>query len=208
MLFQYAQLAQDSIRLVEFHPSSTPSDIHLTLSHQSRYFDESSHYIAIWYPSEGPDMERKTITLNGRTRTVPSTAWDALSAISEHRDRGHKYWIDAVCINQVDEAEKRMHSQQMDRIYSSAEEVYVWLGPSNESLRRAFAAVKENEPNSEEDPAVRDLANRKDARQAISEVNPETAVFLSGELECPWSLCQRYRESHPQNVRQKGHGSL
>ena len=37
-------------------------------------------------------------------------------------------WIDALCINQADVAERNSQASQMSRIYENAEEVIVWLG--------------------------------------------------------------------------------
>lgn len=200
MLFQYAQLAQDSIRLVEFHPSSTPSDIHLTLSHQSKYFDGAAHYSAIWYEAGDANSARKTVTLNGRTRTVPSTAWDALSTIVEHHGNDNKYWIDAVCINQQDEAEKNSHRRQFSRIFSSAEKVFVWLGRENadESTKRAFSAVQNGaEPDSDQKAALQCLAKRDVFVKASSspELRHENAILLSDKLECPMNAFERHLKS-------------
>ncbi len=40
-------------------------------------------------------------------------------------------WIDAICINQKDIAEKSFQIELMRDIYSSAEEVSMWLGEPN-----------------------------------------------------------------------------
>ncbi|KAK4133862.1 hypothetical protein BT67DRAFT_32895 [Trichocladium antarcticum] len=42
--------------------------------------------------------------------------------------RSRPLWIDALCINQADEDEKRMQIQRMDWVYANASLVIVWLG--------------------------------------------------------------------------------
>ena len=44
---------------------------------------------------------------------------------------GVDFWIDAVCINQADTSERNHQVRLMRDIYSQAEEVIAWLGPSN-----------------------------------------------------------------------------
>ena len=47
-------------------------------------------------------------------------------------------WVDSVCINQADEAEKARQIPLIREIYSWAEETYVWLGPGNNESYRAM----------------------------------------------------------------------
>jgi len=50
-------------------------------------------------------------------------------------------WIDAICINQNDNAEKSVQVQRMDLIYSNATQVIAWLGANrwtNDLGSRAF----------------------------------------------------------------------
>ncbi|KAH7119794.1 heterokaryon incompatibility protein-domain-containing protein [Dendryphion nanum] len=48
-------------------------------------------------------------------------------------------WVDAVCINQGDNAEKAQQIPLMGDIYSGAKEVYIWLGEGNDSTDRAMS---------------------------------------------------------------------
>lgn len=45
-------------------------------------------------------------------------------------DEGKLVWIDQICINQADEIEKSHQVNQMRHIYSEADHVIAWLGPS------------------------------------------------------------------------------
>jgi hypothetical protein len=68
---------------------------------------------------------------------------DSLLNITEHAHNvlGNKLmmqsgflWIDAICINQSDNEEKSQQVRLMGEIYSKAEVVRVWLGPSTEDV--------------------------------------------------------------------------
>jgi len=45
-----------------------------------------------------------------------------------YEDRERILWVDAICINQTDLAEKSSQLKMMRDIYTSAERVVVWLG--------------------------------------------------------------------------------
>lgn len=207
MLFQYAQLARDAIRLVQIHPSSSPADIHLTLSHQSRYFERPVKYTAIWYSHTASGDIRKTLTLNGRTRSVPLEAWNALSAICQYHNRENQYWIDAVCVNQQDDHEKRAHLQQSERIFSSADKVLLWLGMGDEAIAETFSAVEEHAASdSEQVAAAQSLAESATFVEILRrpELQQESAMVLSGRFEFQLKALQGFLQ---RNGRQN-HGSL
>ena len=46
-------------------------------------------------------------------------------------------WVDAVCINQDDLEERRLHVQFMGQIYTQAKKVLVWLGNCFQSYHPA-----------------------------------------------------------------------
>ncbi|KAK6065670.1 HET domain-containing protein [Seiridium cupressi] len=47
-------------------------------------------------------------------------------------------WIDAICINQRDSAEKIMQIPLMRNIYEETKRILVWLGPANDVTKRAL----------------------------------------------------------------------
>ncbi|KAK4888244.1 hypothetical protein LTR27_012824 [Elasticomyces elasticus] len=47
-------------------------------------------------------------------------------------------WVDAICINQQDRAEKDAQVARMNELYSKASQVLIWLGPGDESTKRAM----------------------------------------------------------------------
>ena len=60
-----------------------------------------------------------------------------------YREATRTIWVDAICINQRDEAEKSYQVPLMGSIYALAKRVVVWLGPGHaQQTRRAFECVK------------------------------------------------------------------
>ena len=52
-------------------------------------------------------------------------------------------WVDAVCINQFDLEERKLHVGNMSKIYENAEIVRIWLGEEVGNETRAFETLKE-----------------------------------------------------------------
>ena len=83
----------------------------------------------------------RPITLDNETIQVTENLWNALSAISQHHNHGKDFWIDAICINQKDLAERNQQVQKMGTIYSYASMVYAWLGSEDSETRVAFETM-------------------------------------------------------------------
>ncbi|KAI0973430.1 heterokaryon incompatibility protein-domain-containing protein [Xylaria arbuscula] len=58
-----------------------------------------------------------------------------------HEGQTRDLWIDAICINQVDLAERDLQIKRMGRIYSRAVAVIIWLGSSSTSSSLALAKL-------------------------------------------------------------------
>ncbi|KAK3364200.1 heterokaryon incompatibility, partial [Lasiosphaeria hispida] len=58
---------------------------------------------------------------------IGGNLYTALLAL-RHRDKPRYLWVDAICINQSDIAEKNVHMPQMHLVYQRAARVVVWLG--------------------------------------------------------------------------------
>jgi hypothetical protein len=94
----------------------------------------------VWGGYSSPKLDVLRIRLdNGISVEIDITTncRDALLALRE-RSRAICIWIDAICINQVDQVEKASQLMLMGDIYTWAEMVYVWLGPETEASRKTF----------------------------------------------------------------------
>ena len=84
-----------------------------------------------WGPAEGGfvphDGDQVDWLVHGRNRSVPIHLILALSNLS-NRDLNGYYWIDALCINQLNDKERNEQVMIMDKISQRATAVDVWLG--------------------------------------------------------------------------------
>ncbi|EME88426.1 uncharacterized protein MYCFIDRAFT_170044 [Pseudocercospora fijiensis CIRAD86] len=146
----YRPLARGSIRLIELHG----------LGDDGRLLapDAKPKYATIsytWNPKNRItygkyDVASKHIILDGFRTRVPDKAATILRLMFAHRRR--RVWIDAICINQSDAAEKASQVQMMGDIYRFANEVAIMLGPPSDltdhfidSLHDTESALKECE---------------------------------------------------------------
>lgn len=65
-------------------------------------------------------------------------AWEAVHALATDS----WLWIEQVCINQEDSAEKDVQIGLMGEIYSRCAECVIWLGPEDEYTADAFGLVR------------------------------------------------------------------
>ncbi|KAF2111030.1 hypothetical protein BDV96DRAFT_650632 [Lophiotrema nucula] len=101
------------------------------ISHRFKWGD----YVALSYVW-GDTKDPKTITVNGHLFSVTANLYDALVDLrdsAEISNRKLHVWIDAICINQNDLAERASEVQKMSLIYSECLAVRAWLGKPKES---------------------------------------------------------------------------
>lgn len=83
----------------------------------------------------GNDPKPVGIKLDGEIVNVPDSSEFALRqvlrALKHHGHTFEYFWIDAICINQSDLAEKSVQVALMAEIYAAADAVYAWLGDSS-----------------------------------------------------------------------------
>jgi hypothetical protein len=166
--FVYSPLKAGSIRLISnltiISNPSTVDQIKCTL--EDVELDKTPKYDCLSYTWEEPlyqkyllaprvyekDMDYD-IDCNGKVFTIAENLRDALMEIGKSRGgrKGRlqslqdKIWIDAVCINQDNEDEKRIQIGMMSRIYAGAQSVVVWLGPEmldDPGLKKALLVME------------------------------------------------------------------
>lgn len=138
-LFPYKPLdtARREIRLAYIAPASQDAPIVCNLIHVS--LNSDVQYLALSYVWGDPSRTLP-IQLDGHTFQVTENLEAALRhvrLISTPRT----FWIDAVCINQTDIAERNQQVELMGAIYESAVQVQVWLGLASGSGPGILEAV-------------------------------------------------------------------
>ncbi|KAK3319024.1 heterokaryon incompatibility protein-domain-containing protein [Apodospora peruviana] len=90
---------------------------------------ETSPYKAISY-SWGEVPGTATIECDGASLETTRSVHDVLRRLRD-AEKTKRVWIDGLCINQRDVAEKQKVVKRMRDIYASASEVIIWLGESS-----------------------------------------------------------------------------
>ncbi|CZR65458.1 uncharacterized protein PAC_15358 [Phialocephala subalpina] len=75
--------------------------------------------------------------------TLPITAnLDAALRRLRYPNRTRCLWVDAICINQADDAERSHQVQNMQEIYACASRVIIWLGEESNADELAFDSLR------------------------------------------------------------------
>jgi hypothetical protein len=140
----YSRLPADSIRLLHINVQlSEPSvgELQVVRLHEAPPYYALSH---CW----GPQKQTTTIEIGSERLPVCS---DLLSGIMRLRELAassseleppvNYVWIDNICINQEDAAERSAQVQLMGIIYSKATRTLIWLGPESSSSSKAWRFV-------------------------------------------------------------------
>ncbi|KAI6835078.1 hypothetical protein KC340_g7416 [Hortaea werneckii] len=127
--FCYSPLPQPEtdIRLLSFTADAQDSDTStLEFNIENFALQNAPPYAAMSY-TWGEPPAQETVLIHGRTFTVRWNCRYMLRQLQKHRPYGY-FWVDAICINQDDVAEKNCQVQMMGEIYEHAECVIACLG--------------------------------------------------------------------------------
>lgn len=153
-VYEPLDVSSKEIRLLHLLPvnSSRPAEIHCEISvtsiKQSLEDGKPPDYEALSY-AWGDRNDTETILVRNRKEASSNSSPLRITrnlhvALSNLRftDRERILWIDAVSINQADEAEKTLQVALMKDIYKGASAVNVFLGPSSEGTDRAMEFIE------------------------------------------------------------------
>ena len=137
-IYQYTPLPSEKfIRLLELYPGQKNDSINFTL-HQVEFTNTPS-FENISY-AWGDPANKTNVLCDGKFITVTRNLEDALLRL-RLRDKSRILWADAICINQKDDVEKGVQVGIMQKIYSHATRICVWLGCTTPSMLPAFGLI-------------------------------------------------------------------
>ncbi|KAH6855859.1 heterokaryon incompatibility protein-domain-containing protein [Chaetomium sp. MPI-CAGE-AT-0009] len=110
------------------HAALTLTHAALTLTHAALSSSSPPTFTALSYVWGLPTTPLPHLTINTHPVPVTPNLHSAITRLARQRWTG-RLWVDALCINQADTAEKNVQVPLMSRIYGAAECVLVWLGP-------------------------------------------------------------------------------
>lgn len=142
--FSYEPICEgDGFRLLRLLPRSRTDDVPIQCEMIHETFASAPPYTAISYHWGNPSPEEMMgILINGSSFKVSPTIHSLLLAERDPK-MSTVVWIDSICINQSDNAEKTQQVCQLMRlIFQRAERVIGWLGDNNAS-RSVLALVRD-----------------------------------------------------------------
>ena len=119
----------EAIRLLTIEPNSREDEILIKVEH-STVTDDYNAISYMW----GPPEPFRFIYINGHHLIVRDNIYRFLQHQIRHGTASfRKFWIDSICINQDDLEEKSQQVSMMDKIFSKAAHVLIWLGDASEN---------------------------------------------------------------------------
>lgn len=128
---------RDEFRLFTLKPGAAGSNIEGILEHYPLQTSPSYHGLSYAW---GNPKDTQTILVDGHPLSVTSNLHDALQHIRDI-NQSITLWIDAICINQSDRNERSQQVQMMKAIFSKADCVVAWIGPSSEHSGAAIEFI-------------------------------------------------------------------
>lgn len=127
-LYRYQPLDStlDEIRLLILQPGGSDAPIQCNLEHVSINSPYRPEYEAISCDSCEESL-RSTIFVDGRVMGV-STSCTAILRRARLAHKTRALWIDAICVNHWDPAERSQQLEMMSWIYSHSRGNTIWLG--------------------------------------------------------------------------------
>ncbi|KAH8602924.1 heterokaryon incompatibility protein-domain-containing protein [Bisporella sp. PMI_857] len=136
----YKPLGMNGIRLLSLMPGPPYSRIKIKIFHsnETRKYEALSY---VWGSTDDPG----TIYVRKRQRSYKNlnVTQNLLVALNHlrHPTNSRILWIDAICINQEDDAEKSIQVARMGEIFAKAAQVIVWLGPEADNSSLAIETL-------------------------------------------------------------------
>lgn len=89
----------------------------------------------------GAEFGDETIALDGRDIVITQNLHDVLCVLRDDSNTSPYLWVDALCINQQDLAERSHQVSLMREIYSKASTVHIWLGRGDDTTEETLRVV-------------------------------------------------------------------
>jgi hypothetical protein len=139
--YPYKPLSPQCIRVLELHPG--PSDASLVCNMVTQHIG-GKPYEALSYVWGDPTPAALVKCVDEANEGEISIGKGLTKALIAFRltDQTRCIWIDALCINQKDVAERQSQVRMMGAIYGKAEHVLSWLGPFNDQEEDAESRAR------------------------------------------------------------------
>ncbi|KAF0330067.1 heterokaryon incompatibility protein [Colletotrichum asianum] len=139
-LEHYSPLGADQVRLIQLHSYNDKLgmvECTMTCENLGR-----SEFLALSY-TWGDSTDTRMIVVNDKQFEVTANLEGFLRTFANgyFEATRSKLWIDAICIDQSDISERNSQVLRMSSIYSSAQEVLVWLGEHTQEAAAGYSEI-------------------------------------------------------------------
>lgn len=135
----YSPLPIGAIRILKLLPGLPGDGVQCELL-PSLLKESDDRYEAISYTWGSPACPA-TITCNKQPLEIQQNAFHCLQKLRYHSEARY-LWVDAICINQADSAEREAQVSIMNQVYLKAKIVTIWLGPSDASSKAVLSFAR------------------------------------------------------------------
>jgi len=165
--FHYSPLEEGDIRLLHILPARADNGglIECTLSHHDLECVRYASYNALSY-MWGEVSGGQDIYIDGKRLYARPNLHACLRSL-RHHSLSHYVWIDAICMNQEDLAEKSVQVQRMGSIYSKAEKVAICLPANDDEIATFFEVVEHYSRHYDQNLAVTENQDPLKMHQAV-----------------------------------------
>lgn len=143
--YKYFDMRREThIRLLTLLPGMPHDSLRTTLASVDMEDKQSSSFPVFECLSYawGNINNRANMYVDGKLVSVTRNLADALLHL-RHYEIPRVLWVDAICINQGNMAERSLQVGLMSQIYSRAQRVLVWLGPESSHSSLAMKAISQ-----------------------------------------------------------------
>ncbi|KAI0551876.1 heterokaryon incompatibility protein-domain-containing protein [Xylaria curta] len=142
-IYVYRPLPNGYIRVAELYPGHFDDVIIIKIHHEPFYSHKVPVYEAlsyVWGSKMSPGWVRVAEAIESELQVTRNL--DVALRHLRYTDRPRFIWVDALCIDQLNNVEKGPQVAMMGEIYRLAARVVVWLGPEENDSDRALSWLK------------------------------------------------------------------
>ncbi|KAF7193785.1 Heterokaryon incompatibility protein 6, OR allele [Pseudocercospora fuligena] len=176
LLYSWLDPSRRQIRLLRLDKPGTQDHGRITGELSTYSMDSAPIFDALSY-AWGVDVVAEPIIVNAEAVFVTRNLYQGLQNFRQG-DHAEYIWLDAICINQRNFAERSHQVTLMRDLFSMARVVHVWLGPSTPSTERTLYVL---------DRAGRRLSpDFEDADLLPAEINSVSTEAFQSIFTNPW----------------------
>ena len=140
--YEPLDLFGDSVRLIELLPHLDDGFIQCRLKRKTLRSNLGYSAVSYMWGKVNTD-DCGWIKMDGTLFAIGPNLWDFLNILRcQARNMIQVLWIDAISLNQANVSERNHQVQRMNKIYSHADQVFVWLGQHANDSELAFDFIE------------------------------------------------------------------